>query len=301
MKYVKPHTLYDGLSEINSKLTSIERRSEKWSVLLGLNIRPDFVGLAVSYYSRAQAYPIMPCKNHMDSVTRYFPGLISKHNLYGFVVGKPRLREMPSLREDTDKDVEKFIFDLCSTGKFKGLKYTYWGDLYASKDLIAIRCLDSIRSIIINNTWKTTREFRVTSIVTLTFGRHTYAIFLMWTKIIRMQMRILMQRSDIGWNDKFVLLLFPVLLVLYSLVFGLFTMIWFGNGSLFTSSPASRLIGDLRLLISNGGQWFGQNYEGGDSEMAFVPPDLTYDGLIKTMEDIVTFDSSSFSTELRAI
>ncbi|KAK3218690.1 hypothetical protein Dsin_012660 [Dipteronia sinensis] len=63
----------------------------------------------------------------------------------------------------------------------------------------------------------------------------------------------------------------------------------------------SLLMGDLRLLISHGGQWFGQNYEGGDSEMAFVPPDLTYNGLIKTVEDIVTFDSSTFNIELRAI
>ncbi|KAK3205601.1 hypothetical protein Dsin_019647 [Dipteronia sinensis] len=64
---------------------------------------------------------------------------------------------------------------------------------------------------------------------------------------------------------------------------------------------AVKFMGDLRLLISHGGQWFGQNYEGGDFEMAFVPPNLTYDGLIKTVEDIVTFDSSSFSIELRDI
>ena len=62
-----------------------------------------------------------------------------------------------------------------------------------------------------------------------------------------------------------------------------------------------RFMADLRLLISHGRQWCGQNYEGGDFEMAFVPRDLTYDGLIKTIEYIVTFDSSSFNIEVRII
>ncbi|KAK2653215.1 hypothetical protein Ddye_013071 [Dipteronia dyeriana] len=35
--------------------------------------------------------------------------------------------------------------------------------------------------------------------------------------------------------------------------------------------------------------------------MALVPRDLTYNGLIKLVEDIVTFDSSSFNIELRTI
>ncbi|KAK2634185.1 hypothetical protein Ddye_028977 [Dipteronia dyeriana] len=33
---------------------------------------------------------------------------------------------------------------------------------------------------------------------------------------------------------------------------------------------------ELRLLILYGDQWFGENYEGGDLEMVFVPYDLTY-------------------------
>ncbi|KAK1559088.1 hypothetical protein Q3G72_010599 [Acer saccharum] len=133
MKYVKPHTLYDGLREMNSKLTGTERLSGKSYLLLGLNIRRDFVGLALTDYLISQVYPIMPCKNHMDSVTRYFPGLISQHNLYGFIVGKPRRAEKPSRCEDIDKDGAKFISDLCSIEKFNGLKYTYWSDLYASE------------------------------------------------------------------------------------------------------------------------------------------------------------------------
>ncbi|TXG51055.1 hypothetical protein EZV62_023579 [Acer yangbiense] len=133
MKYVKPHILYDGLREMNSKLTSTERLSGKSYLLLGLNIRRDFVGLALTDYLISQVYPIMPCKNHMDSVTRYFPGLISQHNLYGFIVGKPRQAEKPSRCEDIDKDGAKFISDLCIIEKFNGLKYTYWSDLYASE------------------------------------------------------------------------------------------------------------------------------------------------------------------------
>ncbi|KAK2662997.1 hypothetical protein Ddye_001571 [Dipteronia dyeriana] len=35
--------------------------------------------------------------------------------------------------------------------------------------------------------------------------------------------------------------------------------------------------------------------------MAFVSHDLTYNGLLKTVEDIITFDSSSYNIELRAI
>ncbi|KAK2658094.1 hypothetical protein Ddye_011146 [Dipteronia dyeriana] len=58
---------------------------------------------------------------------------------------------------------------------------------------------------------------------------------------------------------------------------------------------------ELRLLISYGGQWFGQNYEGGDSEMVFVPPDLTYHGLMNRIEDIVRIDSSTFNIELRVV
>ncbi|TXG57658.1 hypothetical protein EZV62_015487 [Acer yangbiense] len=48
-------------------------------------------------------------------------------------------------------------------------------------------------------------------------------------------------------------------------------------------------------------KWFGQNYEGGESEMIFVPRDLTYDGLMNTIEDIVRIDSSSCNIELRAV
>ncbi|TXG63319.1 hypothetical protein EZV62_010313 [Acer yangbiense] len=61
-----------------------------------------------------------------------------------------------------------------------------------------------------------------------------------------------------------------------------------------------RFLADLRLLILHGGQWYGQNYEGEDSKMAFVPPGLTYDGLIKMVEDIVMFDSSSFKIEFKS-
>ncbi|KAK2645962.1 hypothetical protein Ddye_021157 [Dipteronia dyeriana] len=55
------------------------------------------------------------------------------------------------------------------------------------------------------------------------------------------------------------------------------------------------------LLISYGGQWFGQNYEGGDSKIVFVPPDLTYHWLMNRIEDILRIDSTTFNIELRAV
>ncbi|KAK0575364.1 hypothetical protein LWI29_037927 [Acer saccharum] len=134
MKYLKPATLFDRLIKMNSKIPGIELATGKANLLLGLDIRQNYVGLAVSDYLNLVSYPIMPCKNHMDSVKKYFPGVIARYNIFGFIVGKPTNVRWRHLKDD-EVHVKKFISDLQNTGKFKGLKYTYWCDVFASKHI----------------------------------------------------------------------------------------------------------------------------------------------------------------------
>ncbi|KAK4836446.1 hypothetical protein QYF36_023236 [Acer negundo] len=70
----------------------------------------------------------------MDLVAKYIPPFISQRNIVGIVVSKPYVPI--ERREDPNEiQVRKFISDLCSSGKFEGLEYTYWCDAFALKHL----------------------------------------------------------------------------------------------------------------------------------------------------------------------
>ncbi|KAK2636063.1 hypothetical protein Ddye_030855 [Dipteronia dyeriana] len=99
MKYVKPVALFDGLMKKNRKIPGLLATGIA-NLLLGLDIRQNYVGLTVSDYSSIYAYPIVPCRNRMNSVTKYFPGLIARYNIFGLIVGKPTNLRWPHIKDD---------------------------------------------------------------------------------------------------------------------------------------------------------------------------------------------------------
>ncbi|KAK1553041.1 hypothetical protein Q3G72_027708 [Acer saccharum] len=126
MKYLNPLSLFIEVL----KTKSFESKS-----LLGLQLTEKYVDLAVSDSDNKVAVPLSSLNR--QRIDFYLMAdklqiLISKHNLMGIVVGNPSRRTLEKLNCVANK---AFFDELCKTGKFEGLKYTYWDDLISSKHM----------------------------------------------------------------------------------------------------------------------------------------------------------------------
>uniref|UniRef100_A0A5B6YGZ2 YqgF/RNase H-like domain-containing protein n=2 Tax=Davidia involucrata TaxID=16924 RepID=A0A5B6YGZ2_DAVIN len=126
MKYMKPFNLFRDLLKTNG----LERGR-----LLGLDVGDKYVGLAVSDTHNKIASPLsvlLRKKTNIDLMATDFQSLISELSLAGFIFGYPfdRQRSSPDAVQ-----VKLFIDDLCKTGKFEGLRYTFWDECFTSKNV----------------------------------------------------------------------------------------------------------------------------------------------------------------------
>ena len=53
-----------------------------------------------------------------------------------------------------------------------------------------------------------------------------------------------------------------------------------------------------RLVIYHGGSWVGNSYEGGLTKWVHVPRCLTYDALVKLVQDVAKVDAARYTIEL---
>ncbi|TXG53041.1 hypothetical protein EZV62_022210 [Acer yangbiense] len=56
-----------------------------------------------------------------------------------------------------------------------------------------------------------------------------------------------------------------------------------------------------RLVIYHGGSWVGNRYEGGLIKLVHVPRCLTYDALVKLVQDVAKLDAARCTIELRSV
>ncbi|TXG67289.1 hypothetical protein EZV62_008564 [Acer yangbiense] len=56
-----------------------------------------------------------------------------------------------------------------------------------------------------------------------------------------------------------------------------------------------------RLVIYHGGSWVGNCYEGGLTKLVHVPRCLTYDALVKLVQDVTKLDAARYTIELRLV
>ncbi|KAK0598680.1 hypothetical protein LWI29_036963 [Acer saccharum] len=70
------------------------------------------------------------------------------------------------------------------------------------------------------------------------------------------------------------------------------------SSSTVSSVPAQRKMDETRLIISHGGSWVGNYYDGGETEWALVPRGLTHNALVKAVQDVVNVDVARFNIEL---
>ncbi|KAK1576493.1 hypothetical protein Q3G72_014415 [Acer saccharum] len=99
--------------------------------LLGLDVSDKYVSLAVSDWKNLTAVPLRVMDRqeiNMSSMADMIQSLISEYNLVGFIFGAG------CIRPPIDVRMQKFIDDLCETGKFEGLKYTFWDYGIASQN-----------------------------------------------------------------------------------------------------------------------------------------------------------------------
>ncbi|TXG54110.1 hypothetical protein EZV62_019366 [Acer yangbiense] len=62
-------------------------------------------------------------------------------------------------------------------------------------------------------------------------------------------------------------------------------------------TPASNM-DTKRLVIYHGGSWVGNSYEGGLTKWVHVPRGLTYDALVKLVQDVAKVDTARYTIEL---
>ncbi|TXG73546.1 hypothetical protein EZV62_002125 [Acer yangbiense] len=56
-----------------------------------------------------------------------------------------------------------------------------------------------------------------------------------------------------------------------------------------------------RLVIYHGGSWVGNCYEGGLTKLVHVPRCLTYEALVKLVQDVAKLDAARYTIELRSV
>ncbi|TXG68231.1 hypothetical protein EZV62_003166 [Acer yangbiense] len=127
MEYLKPVSFYKKIfKDILKKEDHL-----KPGRLLGLDVSDKYVSLAVSDWKNLTAVPLRVVDRqeiNMSSMADMIQSLIPEYNLVGFVFGAG------CIRPPIDVRMQKFIDDLCETGKFKGLKYTFWDYGIASQN-----------------------------------------------------------------------------------------------------------------------------------------------------------------------
>ncbi|KAK2638943.1 hypothetical protein Ddye_026738 [Dipteronia dyeriana] len=68
-----------------------------------------------------------------------------------------------------------------------------------------------------------------------------------------------------------------------------------------SEGPSSRGMDPTKLVITYGGKWVGNFYEGGETEFAKVCRNLTYSELSRVVQDVANIDLTRFSIELRTL
>ncbi|KAK3228737.1 hypothetical protein Dsin_000618 [Dipteronia sinensis] len=94
--------------------------------LLGLNVLPDYFSISISnhYLDGAVHHGIVERKSkNISKLTNVLQTLIPKYNIEATVIGCPDAKNMENL---DDVKVKSVAYELCNTGKFEGLKFTYW-------------------------------------------------------------------------------------------------------------------------------------------------------------------------------
>ncbi|KAL5824311.1 hypothetical protein ACOSQ3_020374 [Xanthoceras sorbifolium] len=136
MKYVKPLQLYHQFAKDVVK----RKDPSEFRGLLGLHVDNKYVRVAVTntvmrFDERkrtiitAKSVNVLPRIFTIDSMTKLLT-LIKHVRAIGFVFSHPDIK----LMDISDGAHPKFFIDyLRKTGKFKGLKYTYWNMAFMSK------------------------------------------------------------------------------------------------------------------------------------------------------------------------
>ncbi|TXG66573.1 hypothetical protein EZV62_007848 [Acer yangbiense] len=74
------------------------------------------------------------------------------------------------------------------------------------------------------------------------------------------------------------------------------------SSSRFRCERPSRMNMDTkRLVIYHGASWVGNCYEGGLTKLVHVPRCLTYDALVKLVQDVAKLDAARYTIELRSV
>ncbi|KAK2648781.1 hypothetical protein Ddye_016270 [Dipteronia dyeriana] len=69
-------------------------------------------------------------------------------------------------------------------------------------------------------------------------------------------------------------------------------------GLLPTQKPAPKIMDEMKLVIHHGGSWMSNCYEGGMIKWVNVPRCVSYDGLVKLVEDVVKVDVARYNLQL---
>ncbi|KAK4836764.1 hypothetical protein QYF36_000027 [Acer negundo] len=159
MKYLKPLKLYQ---QWRKELTLLNKPNK--GRLLGLYLENETVKVSSSHSSiLGHAFYIDEwCRSNTNIHVKLLT-LISKYNVTGLVINNPHLRNMDLPYRANPK---VFIADLCKTGRFEGLKYTYWNSSFLSKydddfgesEVIYKGNLEAMPSRIDQKLWKMDRD-----------------------------------------------------------------------------------------------------------------------------------------------
>ncbi|KAL5757458.1 hypothetical protein ACOSP7_020069 [Xanthoceras sorbifolium] len=130
MKYVKPLQLYQEYKQAYLTLPC------SCVHLIGLHVDNKYVRSAFSYHfirgtNIIEAEPQGQWPRRTNNIADKLQELIKEHRPMGLVVTIPDIKLM-DIHNGVDPKV--FIDDMCKTGKFEGVKYTYWNMAFMSKD-----------------------------------------------------------------------------------------------------------------------------------------------------------------------
>ncbi|KAK1581578.1 hypothetical protein Q3G72_007136 [Acer saccharum] len=98
-----------------------------------MNVGEDWVSLAYSrpnYIQAVCATPIPRYEKNMATMVNCFKNLVEKKKAEGLIVGYP---SSSIIQKSDGAETKIFIDKLDKTGKFEGLKYTYWCTSLVSK------------------------------------------------------------------------------------------------------------------------------------------------------------------------
>ncbi|KAL5769562.1 hypothetical protein ACOSP7_013716 [Xanthoceras sorbifolium] len=132
MNYVKPLNLFKQVMKIKVGKPSESRR------LLCLDVRDDCVCLAVSDRDNKTAMPLRTLtrdKSDVFVMSESFQSLVYEHNLSGFVVG------LPYIRDNNDEKAKLLLNEVYENGTphfqniLNGINYTIWDNSLSLKQV----------------------------------------------------------------------------------------------------------------------------------------------------------------------